>query len=83
MPLPAPLTRHPIPGWKGTAFLKAIVDNPLIEVGDLFSRQVINIRLIVINSRARHDVSLFETIRFGFFDQIVNRHRLRRHCNHI
>jgi virginiamycin A acetyltransferase len=34
MTLPDPLTRHPIPGWKGTAFLKAIVDNPLIEVGD-------------------------------------------------
>jgi virginiamycin A acetyltransferase len=34
VPLPDPLTRHPIPGWKGTAFLKAIVDNPLIEVGD-------------------------------------------------
>ncbi|MBA4269778.1 MAG: chloramphenicol acetyltransferase [Methylobacterium sp.] len=34
MPLPDPLTRHPVPGWKGTAFLKAIVDHPLIEVGD-------------------------------------------------
>lgn len=34
MALPDPLTRHPIPGWKGTAFLKAIVDHPLIEVGD-------------------------------------------------
>ncbi len=34
MPLPDPLTRHPIPGWKGTAFLRAIVDHPLIEVGD-------------------------------------------------
>ena len=34
MPLPDPLTRHPIPGWKGTAFLKAIVNDPLIEVGD-------------------------------------------------
>lgn len=34
MPLPDPLTRHPIPGWKGTAFLKAIVDHPRIEVGD-------------------------------------------------
>lgn len=33
MPLPDPLTRHPIPGWKGTAFLKAIVDHPGIEVG--------------------------------------------------
>ena len=34
MPLPDPLTRHPIQGWKGTAFLRAIVDHPLIEVGD-------------------------------------------------
>lgn len=34
MPLPDPLTRHPIAGWKGTAFLKAVVDHPLIEVGD-------------------------------------------------
>lgn len=34
MPAPDPLTRHPIAGWKGTAFLKAIVDHPLIEVGD-------------------------------------------------
>ncbi|MEN5083338.1 CatB-related O-acetyltransferase [Bosea sp. TWI1241] len=34
MPLPDPMTRHPIPGWKGTAFLKAIVDHPLVEVGD-------------------------------------------------
>lgn len=34
MPLPDPTTRHPIPGWKGTAFLKAIVDHPLIAVGD-------------------------------------------------
>ncbi|WP_332685486.1 CatB-related O-acetyltransferase [Bosea sp. (in: a-proteobacteria)] len=34
MPLPDPLTRHPIPGWKGTAFLKAVVDHPLVEVGD-------------------------------------------------
>lgn len=31
---PDPLTRHPIPGWKGTAFLKAVVDNPQVEVGD-------------------------------------------------
>lgn len=29
-----PLTRHPIPGWKGTAFLRAVVDHPQIEVGD-------------------------------------------------
>ena len=34
MPLPDPSTRHPIPGWKGTAFLKAVVDHPLIEIGD-------------------------------------------------
>jgi virginiamycin A acetyltransferase len=34
MSLPDPLTRHPIPGWKGTAFLKAVVDHALIEVGD-------------------------------------------------
>lgn len=34
MPFPDPSTRHPIPGWKGTAFLKAIIDHPLIEVGD-------------------------------------------------
>lgn len=34
MPLPDPLTLHPIPGWKGTAFLKTVVDHPLIEVGD-------------------------------------------------
>ncbi|PZN98199.1 MAG: chloramphenicol acetyltransferase [Hyphomicrobiales bacterium] len=34
MSLPDPLTRHPIQGWKGTAFLKAIVDHPLIEVGE-------------------------------------------------
>lgn len=29
-----PFTRHPIAGWKGTAFLKAVVDDPQIEVGD-------------------------------------------------
>jgi virginiamycin A acetyltransferase len=34
MPAPDPLTRYPIKTWKGTAFLKAIVDHPLIEVGD-------------------------------------------------
>jgi virginiamycin A acetyltransferase len=34
MPAPDPLTRHPIASWKGTAFLKAVVDHPLIEVGD-------------------------------------------------
>ncbi len=34
MALPDPKTLHPIPGWKGTAFLKAFVDHPLVEVGD-------------------------------------------------
>lgn len=34
MPMPDPNIRHPIAGWKGTAYLKAIVRNPLIEVGD-------------------------------------------------
>jgi virginiamycin A acetyltransferase len=34
MPAPSPDTKHPIAGWKGTAFLKAIVDDPRIEVGD-------------------------------------------------
>lgn len=34
MPLPDPLTRHPIPGWKGTAFLRAVVVHPNVEVGD-------------------------------------------------
>ena len=29
-----PLTRHPIAGWKGTAFLRAVVEHPNIEVGD-------------------------------------------------
>lgn len=32
--LPDPMTRRPIPGWKGTAFLKAIVDDPRVEVGE-------------------------------------------------
>lgn len=31
---PDPLARRPIAGWKGTAFLKAVVDDPQIEVGD-------------------------------------------------
>lgn len=31
---PDPLARQPIPGWKGTAFLRAVVDHPQIEVGD-------------------------------------------------
>ena len=35
MPLiPDPSTRHPIAGWKGTAYLKAVVKSPMIEVGD-------------------------------------------------
>jgi virginiamycin A acetyltransferase len=34
MHAPDPLTRHPIKSWKGTAFLKAVVNDPLIEVGD-------------------------------------------------
>ena len=34
MPQPDPTTRHPIPGWKGTAFLRSIVDHPLVEVCD-------------------------------------------------
>jgi virginiamycin A acetyltransferase len=34
MRLPDPTQRHPIPGWKGTAYLKAIVTNPRILVGD-------------------------------------------------
>ncbi len=34
MPAPDPLSRHPIKSWKGTAFLRAVVDHPLIEVGD-------------------------------------------------
>jgi virginiamycin A acetyltransferase len=34
MPVPDPLNRQPVRGWKGTAFLKAIVDHPMIEVGD-------------------------------------------------
>lgn len=32
--LPDPTTRHPIAGWKGTAYLRQIVRSPLIEVGD-------------------------------------------------
>jgi virginiamycin A acetyltransferase len=34
VPAPDPMTRHPIAGWKGTAFLRAVVNHPLIEVGD-------------------------------------------------
>jgi virginiamycin A acetyltransferase len=32
--LPDPSARHPIAGWHGTAYLKAIVKHPRIEVGD-------------------------------------------------
>lgn len=31
---PDPFQRFPLPGWHGTAYLKAIVTNPRIEVGD-------------------------------------------------
>ncbi len=34
MRIPDPLERHPIPGWHGTAYLRAIVNDPRIEVGD-------------------------------------------------
>ncbi len=34
---PDPLQRFPLPGWHGTAYLKAIVTNPRIEVGDISS----------------------------------------------
>lgn len=34
MPVPDPGIRHPIADWKGTAYLRAIVKSPLIEVGD-------------------------------------------------
>lgn len=34
MATPDPMSLHPIPGYSGTAFLKAVVDHPLIEVGD-------------------------------------------------
>jgi len=31
---PDPTVRHPIAGWRGTAYLKSVVKNPRIEVGD-------------------------------------------------
>lgn len=31
---PDPLARYPLPGWAGTAYLKAVVSNPRIEVGE-------------------------------------------------
>jgi virginiamycin A acetyltransferase len=34
MPVPDPLARQPIAGWRGTAYLRTIVTSPLIEVGD-------------------------------------------------
>jgi virginiamycin A acetyltransferase len=32
--LPDPTVLHPISGWKGTAYLRQVVTNPRIEVGD-------------------------------------------------
>jgi virginiamycin A acetyltransferase len=34
MPAPSPDIKHPIAQWRSTAFLKAVVDDPRIEVGD-------------------------------------------------
>jgi virginiamycin A acetyltransferase len=34
MPAPDPMARSPVPGWRGSAYLKPIVKHPLIEVGD-------------------------------------------------
>ncbi len=34
MPAPDPMNRHPVPTWHGTRYLKAIVKNPQIIVGD-------------------------------------------------
>ena len=34
MPAPDPLSKNPVPGWHGTAYLKSFVHHPLIEVGD-------------------------------------------------
>lgn len=34
MPAPDPLSKNPVPGWHGTAYLKSVVRHPLIEVGD-------------------------------------------------
>lgn len=34
MRIPDPLQRNPLPGWHGTAYLRAIVNDPRIEVGD-------------------------------------------------
>jgi virginiamycin A acetyltransferase len=34
MPAPDPLAHHPVPGWKGTRYLKSIVTSPQIVVGD-------------------------------------------------
>lgn len=34
MPAPDPLARQPVFGWHGTAYLRSVVDHPLIEVGD-------------------------------------------------
>jgi virginiamycin A acetyltransferase len=34
MSAPDPMSPHPVPGWKGTRYLRSIVTNPQIEVGD-------------------------------------------------
>jgi virginiamycin A acetyltransferase len=34
MPAPDTFAVHPVPGWKGTRYLRSIVTNPQIEVGD-------------------------------------------------
>jgi hypothetical protein len=48
-----------------------------VKVCDLLRGQAINVRLIVIDLRARHDVRLLEAVSFGFGDQLLNRHRRR------
>lgn len=34
MDIPDPNDRYPLKGWHGTAYLKAVVNDPKIEVGD-------------------------------------------------
>jgi virginiamycin A acetyltransferase len=34
MPAPDPLSHNPVSGWKGTRYLRSIVTNPQIEVGE-------------------------------------------------
>jgi virginiamycin A acetyltransferase len=34
LPAPDPLAHNPVAGWKGTRYLRSIVTNPQIEVGD-------------------------------------------------